>query len=90
MFSLTKKSNLFFCVTQGKTSDPVAILFHDGWRGVAVEMEPNFCSRLKQNLVDTNATIHCPLAVTPLNAARLLSEAEAPRELDYLKIDIDS
>jgi hypothetical protein len=53
-------------------------------------MENNFCSRLTHNLGHTNATVHCPLAVTPHNAAGLLAAAGAPRHFDYLKIDIDS
>jgi len=55
-----------------------------------VEMERNFCNLLSRNLQHTNATVHCPLAVTPHNAAGLLGAAGAPRRFDYLKIDIDS
>jgi len=75
----------------GATSDPVASLYHGGgWAGLAVELEPSFCGRLTANLGGTNASIACPVGVTPGNAAALLAEAQAPRDLDYLKVDIDS
>ena len=81
----------------GATSDPVAVLYRNGWRGVAVELEDQFCGRLRANILGgggggggrgNNVTVHCPVAATPLNTPSMLEGA--PVDLDYLKIDIDS
>eukprot|EP00615_Pteridomonas_danica_P001025 CAMPEP_0114349996 /NCGR_PEP_ID=MMETSP0101-20121206/15984_1 /TAXON_ID=38822 ORGANISM="Pteridomonas danica, Strain PT" /NCGR_SAMPLE_ID=MMETSP0101 /ASSEMBLY_ACC=CAM_ASM_000211 /LENGTH=309 /DNA_ID=CAMNT_0001488915 /DNA_START=95 /DNA_END=1024 /DNA_ORIENTATION=+ len=72
----------------GATSDPVVELYHNGWHGVAVELESQFCDRLTQNLDSAHVAIHCPVPATPLNIQTLLQGV--PVDMDYLKIDIDS
>jgi len=79
-----------FGANDGKTSDPVAALYHAGWGGLAVELENIHCSKLEHNLGSTNASLKCPLGVNPANVQALLEEARAPLEMDYLKVDIDS
>ena len=70
----------------GATSDPVAGLFHDGWSGVAVELEARHYSNLHLNLGSTNATLLCPLAATPENIVPLLEASGAQPDFDYLKV----
>ena len=49
----------------GATSDPVAGLFHDGWSGVAVELEERHAPQLHHNLGKTKASIYCPQVTYP-------------------------
>jgi hypothetical protein len=79
-----------FGANDGKTSDPVAALYHAGWGGLAVELESIHCGKLERNLGGTNASLKCPLGVNPANVQALLEEAQAPLEMGYLKVDIDS
>jgi hypothetical protein len=68
----------------------VAELYRAGWRGVAVELDGSMCARLRTSLSAGLASgrirVHCPQAANPRNIAALLSAADTPQDLDYLKV----
>lgn len=77
----------------GKRNDPCYALFADGWRGWAVDSMPadhKDAIAGRENLRFPGVQVTYAQYVTPHNVADLLVEQGAPKDCDFIKIDIDS
>ena len=64
-------------------------LYRKGWRGLAVEFDPEKFSKLAYAYEEFDVVLtRCK--VTPSNVASVLRAAEVPSDFDFLNLDIDS
>lgn len=74
----------------GVTGSNALDLFQEGWRGLAVEADPERFARLARIYTRFETVALARTWVTPGNVCELLAAAGAPQELDFLNLDIDS
>lgn len=71
-------------------ADPTWALFNDlHFKGLAVEGNPDLLPVLKKNLPAANIT-KLSAWITPFSVSELLKAGNAPLDMDYFKVDIDS
>jgi hypothetical protein len=82
-----------FCVdigaSDGLTMSNTHFLFSGGWKGLAVEYDPGRFAKLAHVYHRTPGVSLARARITPDNVVPLLAAYEAPRDLDFLSLDID-
>lgn len=78
-----------FGVEDGRECNTAELLRHAGWRGVLIEGDAERYAQLARRFkaFPKVRTVHAYVDVAGIR--RILAEAEVPRELDLLSIDID-
>ncbi|CAE7403808.1 unnamed protein product [Symbiodinium sp. CCMP2456] len=78
---------------EGLFHDPVYPLFADGYRGLAIEADPQWYENLTANLAEVNsskAVFIVKEKAQPYTMKEVLDRFQTPLDFDCLKIDIDS